>query len=396
MEEVRGRARTYHAIVSGSFGLGNLGDESLLETFLERHRVDYRSALVLSTGSSDGLARRDMTLPLPRFAIGWRFWWGISDRIQRRRLILARTKDGLREYVWLGGLLGQIPAHNLMRFKELIWASSVCSRFLYYFGDVGDGFAEMAVARKLVRLLDRVDARIAVRSEEAARILEEAGLRTKVHVGLDPVLYDRVVRWGVPFRRRAAASDAFAIIPCNHRPDFHQAAWLGAARAAIRLGMRLRWISFCDREDLPLCLGLAEQIQAEHPNYPQEVCGGDSAEQALSGSVCCLATRFHGAIFALSQGVPVLAVPYDHKLQRLFRLLRLQDWLIKPKQLETSRPFEAQMLERLRRALEGHWRPDYAVLRTQADAHRQALVSLGASYPRELPTMEKAIARAAG
>jgi polysaccharide pyruvyl transferase WcaK-like protein len=382
-----------HAIVSGSIGQSNLGDEALLAAFLERHRADYRSALVLRTGSSQSATAT--ALSMPRLAIGWRFWWGVSDRIQKRRLILARTADGLREHVWLGGLLGHIVPHNKARYQELRWARRFCSRFLYYFGDVGDGFAQTPVARKLVRLLDRMDARIAVRSAEAAGILEEAGLRTKVQVGLDPVLYDRVMRWGIPFRRHAAATNTLAIIPCSYRPELFQPAWVAAARAAVRLGLQIRWISLCDSDDLPLCKRLAERVRAEYPNHPQDVCGGNSAAQAITDAACCMASRFHGGIFALSQGVPTLAVPYTYKVRRLFRLLGLEDCVVDPERMGESRLLDAEIEEKLRAAMAGHWRPDYIVLRQQAEAHTQVLRSLQLSHAPQLATNETPVAKAA-
>jgi hypothetical protein len=287
--------------------------------------------------------------------------------------------------VWLGGLLAHIRPHNLARYKELLWATTVGSRFLYYFGDVGDGFNETPEACKLVGLLDRIDARLAVRSVEAATILKGAGLRTNVHVGLDPVLYDRVVRWGIPFRRRAAATETLAIVPCNCRPEFYEPVWIAAARAAIRLKLRLRWVSVCDPEDLPLCLRLAERVRAQYPDHPQDVCTGANAQEAIGAVACCVATRFHGAIFALSQGVPTLAVPYAQKIHRLFRLLHLDAFLVEPDDSEAPGSLNERTEDAIRAALGGHASPDYAVLRHQADLHRAALISLGASFPSEIP-----------
>ncbi len=394
-QTVRGETEPSHALVSGSFGQGNLGDEALLEAFLERHRSEYLSTLVLKAGLAADARPTEVTMPLPRLATGWRTWWGLSDRIQKRRLICKQMADGSREYVWLGGLLAHIHPHNRARYKELLWAISTCSRFRYYFGDVGDGFTESPVARKIVRLLDRIDARIAVRSEAAARILVEAGLRTKVHVGLDAVLYDRVVRWRIPFQRRAAATDIAAIIPCNCKPDFYQAAWLATARAAVRLGLRLRWISLCDPADLALCARLVERVRAEYPNHPQEIYGGNRAENGLSQAACCIATRYHGAIFALSQGVPTLAVPYTHKVRRLFRLLGMQDWLIEPEPSDTWSPFlDSDLVDKLRQLLAGHGRPDFAVLRQQAELHKQVLISFGAAYPEMIPVTDTPVAAA--
>jgi Polysaccharide pyruvyl transferase len=391
MEATATQTRCHGAVISGSFGLGNLGDEALLTAFECRHRSEYRSTLILRAGPSDGTERADTELQLPRLATGLRFWRGRSDRSQKRRFIEARSPDGSREYIWLGGLLSHISQHNQARHKELLWASSFCSRFLYYFGDVGDGFAELPIARKIVRLLDRMDARIAVRSTEAARILEKAGLRTKVHVGLDPVLYDRITRWGIPFRRRAGATDTMAIIPCNYRPDIYQAVWLAAARAAVRHGLRLRWVSLCDPEDMELCVRLADRMRIEQPNHAQEICCGPSAEEALSQAACCVATRYHGAIFALSHGVPTLGVPYTHKVRRLFHLLRMQDWLIESGE---SQAFEGDLADKIRELLAGHGRPDYAALRQQAEMHRRALISLGATYPETIPTIETPVAAA--
>src|SRR5262249_33220132 len=102
---------------------------------------------------------------------------------------------------------------------------------------------------------------------------------------------------------------------------------------------------------------------------------------------------YHGAIFALSQGVPTLAVPYTHKIRRLFRLLGMHDWLVEPEQSETCSPsLDGELVDKLRQLLAGHGRPDFNVLRQQAEVHKQVLISFGAAYPEKIRSTDTPVA----
>ena len=47
-------------------------------------------------------------------------------------------------------------------------------------------------------------------------------------------------------------------------------------------------------------------------------------------------TRMHSNIFALSQGIPVIAIGYYHKTQGIMRMLGLQDWVVEINHIEKN------------------------------------------------------------
>jgi hypothetical protein len=367
-----------HAVISGSLGTGNLGDAALLHSFRSRHGCDYDAVSVIANGPAVDVDPETQVLGFPQFALGHRFWYGRQDRRDTRRRIADRAPGAERDYIWLGGLLGGAEMHNRLRERELRWARRFSRRVIYYFGDVADGFPATTSARRLVRVLDRSNAWIGVRSSEAAELLAEAGLGGQVHTGVDPVLYDRATRHGLPFRRLEPAVETLAIVPCAYRPELAPV-WLAAARAGAHHGLTPRWVSFSDGEDLALCRELAERSGAELPGLVQDVVPSELAELRLMEAACCVATRYHAAIFAITAGVPTLGVPYDVKVSRLMRLLGLDEFIVDLSSL-TSDPasdlWDEHIDRQLHRALHQPWSPHLAELEQRLTEHERALQDL--------------------
>ena len=366
-EESRESVRL-HGVISGALGQGNLGDDALLEAFWSLHGSAYDGATVLYDGTDESLKRFGKTYRLPLFAIGRRFWKGAYTRWSARRHVEQSARGAACDYVALGGLLSHIESHNAARYQEWKWASRFCKRLVYYFGDVGDGFAATPQARLIASLLNSRNAWVAVRSPEAGELLESAGVRTPIHIGTDPVLYRRIVERGVPFKRVKLATDILAIVPCRYRVSEFASLWLRAAECGVRHGLRIRWVSLCDPTDLGLCQSLSEQFQSEFPRHPQEIVNGSTAESGLWDACVCVASRFHGAVFSVTSGVPTITVPYTSKVRHLFQSLRLDEWIC-----STEPPNHPTIEQQIDATIEGHWKLDSAAVQELAAGHRAAL-----------------------
>jgi hypothetical protein len=366
-----------HAVITGSLHNGNLGDYALLKAFVGQHKNTYKKLTLIGPDSQNLLDVEHTIFPQQPMAIGYRFWKGYKERTKTRRMIVQEMPDAMRHYIWLGGILGSNIYHNRGRYKELNWASSFCNTLIYYFGDVEPGFNSLTEATKLAKKMNRCNRWIAVRSNEAANLLVDAGLRSKINVGIDPALYDRCKRWGIPFTRYKKDANILAIVVCKSPEQKCLGIWKAAALSAIKLGIKIRWVSLCDSEDLGLCQQLFREFSDQHPNHPMDIVSGMNGESGIAEASICVSTRFHGTIFGLTAGVPTIAIPYGAKIKRLFEFLNLEDWVANPISNDQNNvDWNSIIHEMITSVIQGRWQPDYRRLNAGIKAHQKALYDL--------------------
>ena len=333
---------------TGSFDDANQGDLALVDAFCQQYFVNVQNVTLICEHPERH--QHHAAVDRPPLALGRRFWAGYTARQAWLRKANSHRSIHGDLTVGLGGLLGHIAAHNRMRLAEWRLLSSMSHRFLYFFGDVGDGFRRDKVARSIVQFWNQQDACIAVRSVEAADELSAVGYRGPIHVGLDPVLYDR---WQRDFKAgsndTADAPPTIAIAPCAGH-DRLWATWRHFGKSALALGYHVAWVATSD-VDVDVCHALMMEINASerhshHNLHRQQVIQGEACETAIRCASAVVASRYHAAIFALAANVPVIGVPYGAKLDRLFRLLSLDDWYL------TGQCDRGVVAERLRQAVE--------------------------------------------
>ncbi|MFM6290655.1 MAG: polysaccharide pyruvyl transferase family protein, partial [Dolichospermum sp.] len=326
-------SNSIHALLTGALHNGNMGDHALAKAFIAQHNDHCEKITILGDSHPDLISLNKSVVSVPPFAIGKRFWYGWRERNKTIKLLEKQNPNLFRTYVWVGGVIGKNIYHLRSRYEELKWQSTFCNKFIYYFGDVGAGFNEgdnVPISQKIIGKLNSINSWISVRSDEAAAILVNSGIKVPVHTGLDAVLFDRATRYGIPFKRRIDDSGAISIIVCHYRAREFIDIWQAAAASAVKLNLKVYWISLCDSEDLSLCQKLANDFQADFPQHPMEVVKGVNGEEKIAESSICVATRLHGCIFSLTSGIPTIAIPYGAKIDRLFDFLSLNEWVANP------------------------------------------------------------------
>lgn len=87
---------------------------------------------------------------------------------------------------------------------------------------------------------------------------------------------------------------------------------------------------------------LAEHVHLIHEPLPPELLKAVYGQMDLF-----IGTRMHSNIFALSEGVPVIAIGYQHKTEGIARMLGWEDWVI-----DIQRVDEKELIQLLRRLVE--------------------------------------------
>jgi len=361
--------------IDGSLGKGNLGDNNLFHAFHCEHESDFgKKFLMRAEETSDWVSNITKNwLPLPQLCGGWR---SIKFRGSRRRVrdVWLQEAGANSVYLLLGGLLGHL-AHVDIRAQLLKMASSVDWKRCYYFGDI-ESFCEKS--RPLQRVLDRLsgpDTWVSVRSEEAANLLTDRGYRQQVHIGIDPVLYQRTKCSPAPFVRSEPSNGAVALIPSDSvfRSPIAFEWWVDVAKEVKASGREILWCIFDSQHDVNAAKAIAIAAGFSEDEFEVQLRFEDQAIVCSERAFACFTDRYHGAIFPMTRGVPTIARGWNDKIVRLFRLLGLEDWCMSS---EARTPIQASQIRNwLREASSDSWAPNHNRFIAESERHTQSLLN---------------------
>lgn len=284
-------------VIAGYYGYRNWGDEGSLAALLQC--VPHETTTVLS-GDPVFTQQTYGVRAVPRMAL----------RAVRHTI---RESDAL---ILGGGSLLQdaTSLRSLLYYLTLIrWGLNAHGRVLL----VGQGIGPLH--RPLSRWLTGATLRrvpfLSVRDAGSAQILQSLGVR---HAHVDADLTWVLKAQPMPIELHADARWV-GIAP----RAWHNAPVVEVFRAFCRQlhaeGVRAILIPMQESQDRPLCETIAAASDAfvlPPPTHPAQLL---SMVRSLWGMV---AMRLHGAIFAASQGTPVLCVSYDPKVDALAAQLR--------------------------------------------------------------------------
>jgi polysaccharide pyruvyl transferase CsaB len=295
-------------LISGYYGFNNLGDEAVLAaTAAELRRllpdaeITVLSASPAETSRAHGvraISRRDPARILRAVAACDLFLSGGGS--------LYQDATSWRSPFYYLGLLATA---ELLRRRTVVYAQGV------------EPANSRSVRSTVAFLLNHVDL-ITVRDATSVELLSEMGIRRpRIVLSADPSLLLTPQWTDAAVAERTRWGDGMwcglALRPWATQGLLRTAAE-GARAAAQRLGNRWALLPMHPASDLSVCEALAADLGSlatvvRVPVHPREML-------ALIGSLALVVgMRLHALLFAAAQGVPVVPISYDPKVEALMR-----------------------------------------------------------------------------
>lgn len=321
-------------LVSGYYGYGNLGDDTILETICRSYGAAYELMVLSKTPRQTAMAYG--VTAIPRFHMGQ-----VHKAIRGSSMLISGGGSLLQDRTSTRSLLYYLAVIRmaLRRHKPvMVYANGI--------GPVN----RRRNRRQVTKVLSRVTA-ITLRDEDSWKELQEMGLtRSDLVVTADPV-FEMVPA----STERAAQIFAQTDIPMD-RP------LLGVSLRTVSRGAQQKIAQLLDgicksSGCVPVFLCMQPSVDAR---AAQDVMGLMAVKgYLLSGSLCArdmmaviremeavISMRLHTLIFAADAGTPVLGFDYDPKLVSLLRTLDMPSLgSIEQLQPEKALPLACSVLE---------------------------------------------------
>jgi polysaccharide pyruvyl transferase CsaB len=311
--------KAYRILISGYYGAGNIGDESILTVVVEnlRARLPGVEITVLSqspAATAEKHAVRSVNRRSPAAVLG---------EIRRCDLLISGG----------GSLLQDVTSRrSILYYLAIIWAAFLFRKDVFIYSQ-GIGPIVSKRNRRLTALTLRRVAGIVVRDEASAELLAEIGVpREKAVVTADPVLRakkaDLAAGRAILEREGFAAEGAgpavgFAVRERRTDSEFVDELRLSIERLIDEAGARVLLIPFHYAEDLPVIeeleRRLAGRVFALKRKYLTE-----EMLSVIGNMDVLVGVRLHALICAAVMDVPMIAVSYDPKINSFMHSLGMK------------------------------------------------------------------------
>ncbi len=306
MRSLRKREQRMRGILlCGYYGFGNMGDDILLRSSIERARSKYpgMSVRALTRGG-----RRDSDrfyIPCARRLSPVAVLWEIS---RCRRIIfgggtLLQCDTSLRSMIYYAALL--ILA-KIMGRECILWGNGLGR---------ADGWLSQKILRSALACCNTIEARDVCSYALAKRL----ACRTRVVLDRDlaerkACVYSSTRRAEYLLRRAFGENfDKFIVVIPRARHSNNDIATLSAELSRKRAeGFSVLMISMCEREDAALCNAMCSALGAA---TVRGICFDDLVMIARH-SACVYSMRYHGLVAARLAGVPFIGIGDDDKIIR--------------------------------------------------------------------------------
>ncbi len=295
-------------VISGYYGFDNLGDEAVLAaTVGELRRLIPDVEIAVLSASPAETSRRHGVRGIPRGGLG----------------AVLRALRGCDVFLSGGGSLFQDATswRSPWYYLALVAAARILARRTAIYAQGIELPRGPHVRAAMAFLLNRVDL-ITVRDATSQRVLAELGVRRpRTVLSADPSLL-LTPDWSAAAAAERARWGEGAWFGLAMRPwgsgDAVRAAAAAARLTAERLGVRWALLPMHRTSDLAVCDALAAHLGeaatvVRAPFGPREML-------ALIGTLDLLVgMRLHALLFAAAQGVPIVPIAYDPKVDALAR-----------------------------------------------------------------------------
>jgi len=298
--------------LSGYWGAGNLGDESILAGTLAALRKCGVEPAVLSANPADTEAQHGVSAfhrYRPR---------GIARALKSASLLLSGGGGLLQDTTSLRSLLYYLSVLRLARGRgvpTMLFAQGI-------------GPLRRRMSRALVRREADAARRVTVRDQASRELLSHCGVRREIEVTADASFLLEP-----PDERCAGQASAMfrdlrrPLVGAAFRP-WGDMKWVGGVGDALRgishsLGATIVFFAFDRTQDC----GLAERLARECEGRALVASVQTPAEMlaAFSSLDMVIALRLHGAILSLLAGRPLVMLSYDPKCDAFCRDAGLDD-----------------------------------------------------------------------
>jgi polysaccharide pyruvyl transferase CsaB len=305
-------------LISGYYGAGNIGDESILTVVVEnlRARLSGIDVTVLS-GSPEATAAKHAVRSVNRRSLA------VIGEVRRCDLLISGG----------GSLLQDITSRrSILYYLAIIWMAFLFRKDVFIYSQ-GIGPIVSKRNRGLTAWTLRRVAGIVVRDEASAELLAEIGVpREKAVITADPVL--RIRKAGLAAGRGILAREGFdvdgegpavgfAVRERRTDSEFVDELRLSIERLLDEAGARVLLIPFHYSEDMPVIeelerrlRGKVSALKSKHP--PEEMLSVIGNMDLLVG------VRLHALIYAAVMDVPMIAVSYDPKINSFMHSLGMK------------------------------------------------------------------------
>lgn len=295
-------------VISGYYGYGNAGDDSLLTAILDTlHDAAPDLSVTVLTSHTAQMRKRFGVRCIGRYR-----YFAVVRELRHAKLFLSGG----------GSLLQDVTSsRSLLYYTMMIGlAKRLGCRVCIYASGIGPLQSDKS-RRRAARALQGVE-RITLRDSQSLETLQKMGI-SQAHVTADPayLLSSTEAGWTTYLRDRLGLKpQSYFLVSARPwqetSPDF--AAQLGQSCNAIaqHLGLRPVFVVMQGRYDAPLCRALADQCAAFNALCVEGLSAGELIA-LCADAVFVTSMRLHLLIYAADAGTPMIGLSYDPKVDAM-------------------------------------------------------------------------------
>lgn len=296
-------------LVSGYYGMGNLGDEAVLAAFVQHLKeIDPEATCVALSGQPLETSAAYGIEAVPRVSPG-----AIMREIRKADIVVSGG----------GSLLQDVTGRRSVPYYLgiIILARMMGRPFSIYAQGLGP--LNHTLSRWLVKRTLPQSSVITVRDEGSARLLYELGVvRPEPVVVADPAFALTARKPDKSIAVQGPNTVMFCFRPwpgiCGREAEYAEC----IDRAVLELGITPVFLAFHPNQDLEISRCIAARCMAGGSKPAVIPCEMPPQEALwlISRAEMVVGMRLHSLIFAAASGVPAVAVDYDPKIQAHCRL----------------------------------------------------------------------------
>ena len=291
-------------LISGYYGLGNLGDEALLDVIVKRLRASYPAGSIdVLSADPAGTAARLQVEATPRMDLG-----AVRRAIDRADVVLSGGGGLLQNVTSLRSLLyyaGIVRTATRARKRTMIFAQSIGPLDLF--------------GRAVVRACCGGVAAATVRDERSRQLLASLLPQVRVERTADPVFLLEPDTAPLDLAAEGLDGPGPLVVVSVRRWQHNEATVSALAAAVDRLtnehGAQVAFLPLGGPSDADVSTGVIRRAKSAPLLLPAMTLG--QAAQIIGRASLVIGMRLHALIIAARLGVPFTAVPYDPKVTAL-------------------------------------------------------------------------------